>query len=107
MKRLVIGLAASILIAGLSSLTPAGAAEYKTFHGYLYSMLNAINTKDEEPVYYLQTFDNRDMLVMKNASKKNEDPHLQAYVGKKVTIEGTQVNEGTIDYRRVTEYQPD
>jgi hypothetical protein len=100
--RNLIGIAAA---AWLMMGAPASAQDAKTFNGYLYSMLNAINTPDEEPVYYLQTFDNRDLLVLKRASKKNEDSALQEYVGKKVTIIGVEMNQ-TIDYQHIHKYEP-
>lgn len=104
MKKRVFGFVAAALFALLSSGVQVSADDTKTFNGFLYSMLNAINTKDEEPVYYLQTFDNRDFLVLKRASKKHEDSTLQQYLGKKVTIEGVEMNQ-TIDYKHIRLYE--
>lgn len=92
-------LAAALVL--LSTFTAASAA---SFDGFLYTKLQAIGTRSEGPAYYLQTFDNKDIAIRKNASMWQADPVLQPHVGTKVTIEGDLVG-GVLQYKSVKAYQ--
>ncbi|MGD0551492.1 MAG: hypothetical protein ABSB25_02445 [Sedimentisphaerales bacterium] len=76
-----------------------------TFDGFLFSKLDAIGTKSEGPVYYLQSFDYRENLVIKQANLWEADPNLQKFLSNKVTIEG-QMTPGGIIYKSVKPHKP-
>ena len=92
-----------MLLAGM--MIPASAQDTTTFHGFLFSKLQSIGTRSEGPGYFLQTFDGREIPIIKHASPWQPDPELQRYVGIKVTIEGELLGEA-ITYRVIKPYEP-
>jgi hypothetical protein len=103
-RRLLGALGVAVLMA-LAVGQPAKAAEKKTYKGFLYTVLDAIGTEDEDPIYFLEQFDGSDLMVLKRASKKKVDTTLQSFIGRKVTIEGVLMGQ-SIDYYRVYDYEP-
>jgi len=77
----------------------------ETFDGFMFSKLHLIGSKSEGPVYFLQSFDYRENIVIKQTHPWKEDPNLQKFLAKKVTIEG-QVTQRGIAYKQVMPYKP-
>ena len=75
------------------------------FDGYLFSKLDCIGSRSEGPKYFLQYFDYKEIVVIKQAHLWEEDPNLHRYLNKKVTIEGKLSSRGII-YDAVSEYKP-
>ena len=75
------------------------------FDGYLFSKLDCIGSRSEGPKYFLQYFDYKENVVIKQAHLWEEDPNLHRYLNKKVTIEGKLSYSGII-YDAVSEYKP-
>lgn len=75
------------------------------FDGYLFSKLDCIGSKSEGPKYFLQYFDYKENVVIKQAHLWEEDPNLHRYLNKKVTIEGKLSYSGII-YEKINEYRP-
>ena len=79
-----------VLVAGMTALSPANAADAarQKFDGFLFSKLQAIGTRSEGPAYFLQKFDEKEVPILKHTMMWQADPALQKYLGTKVTIEG-------------------
>lgn len=61
------------------------------FHGYLFTNLEAVGTKSEGPVYFLQVFDRqtiRRVKVLKEVYPWEKDPTLHPFLDQKITILG-------------------
>ena len=71
------------------------------FEGYLFSKLDAIGSRSEGPLYYLQLADSTELLVANNVGPWQEDPGLHKYVGKKVTITGKKDSGGILHYEHI------
>jgi hypothetical protein len=76
----------------------------KNFDGYLFAKLALIGSKSEGPAYFLQQWDYKEFPVVKKVHPWEEDPGLQKFLAKKVTIEGTMTEEG-IQYDKITKLQ--
>lgn len=83
----------------------AGASTQQTFNGYLFSKLDAINSKSEEPHYYLQGFDNAETTIEKKAPKYHDDPKLRAHLATKVVVTGS-LNGKELSYSSIDKYVP-
>ncbi len=75
------------------------------FDGYLFSKLDCIGSKSEGPKYFLQYFDYKEDVVMKQVHLWEEDPDLHRFLNRKVTIEGKLSSSG-IFYDKIGEYKP-
>jgi len=67
-----------------------------TLSGYLFSKLMNIGTRSEGPQYFLQQFDYKEIVVIKQAEPWKEDPILHPLLNKKVTVEGELTSDGLI-----------
>jgi hypothetical protein len=75
------------------------------FDGYLFSKLHLIGSRSEGPIYLLQRWDYSENPVIKKAAPFQEDPNLQKFLGKKVTIEGTFRQDGIL-YEKISDLSP-
>ena len=73
------------------------------FDGYLFSKLDNIWSKSEGPKYFLQQFDYKEIVVIKQVHLWEEDPNLHKFLGKKVTIEGKLSYSGIV-YEKIIDY---
>lgn len=76
-----------------------------TLNGFLFSKLGALGTRSEGPQYFLQTFDGREIAIIKHATLWQTDPELQRHIATKVTIEG-EMTGPTLSYRSIRPYNP-
>jgi len=74
------------------------------FNGYLFSKLQAIGSRSEGPIYYLQQFDYKEFVVLKKVQPWQGDPKLSQFLNKKVTIQG-QLGMSGIDYKTIVPYK--
>jgi hypothetical protein len=81
------------------------AAQAATFNGFLYSKLQSLGTRSEGPAYFLQTFDGKDIAILKHTTMWQQDPALQRLIATKVTIDGD-FEGGSIAYRKIRPYTP-
>ncbi len=79
--------------------------EMGKYNGFLFSKLGGIGSKSEGPTYFLQQFDYKEIMVIKKVPLWKEDPSLQKFLGKKVTIEGKMNNMGIV-YEKIIDYKP-
>lgn len=56
--------------------------------GYLFAKLHAIGSKSEGPLYYLQLWNGKEVIVVKKVRPWENDPVLHGWLGKKVVIYG-------------------
>lgn len=82
------------------------------YSGFLFSLLNAFDTKSEGSIYFLQPF-SKDLKnpihkiaalaipIQKHEHAWDLEKDLEPYVGKKVTIEGN-LDSGLLVYEKVT-----
>lgn len=75
------------------------------YDGYLFSKLHLIGSRSEGPRYFLQNFNYKEFVVVKQVSLWQEDPNLHKFLAKKVTITG-KMSPGGILYKEITNYQP-
>ena len=75
----------------------------ETFDGYLFSKLDNIWSKNEGPKYFLQQFDYKEIVVIKQVHPWEEDPNLHKFLDKKVTIEGELSYSGIV-YEKIMDY---
>ena len=75
------------------------------FEGFLFSKLQRIGSRSEGPDYFLQGWDYSETPVIKKAYLWEEDPTLQPFLGKKVTILG-ELTDGGIEYQKISELYP-
>jgi hypothetical protein len=73
------------------------------YDGYLFSKLHLIGSKSEGPTYYLQKFDYKEFVVQKKVNLWENDPKLDEFLAKKVTIEGI-LNNNRIEYEALNDY---
>jgi hypothetical protein len=92
---------------GTVLVSDAGAQqkEMEKYNGFLFSKLTEIGSKSEGPTYFLQQFDYKEIKVIKKVPLWKEDPSLQKFLGKKVTIEGKMSNLGIV-YEKIMDYKP-
>lgn len=67
--------------------------------GYLFAKLDAIGTRSEGPVYYLQQYDYKEHVVIKQVNLWEEDPVLHPLIAQKIVLLGTLTPEG-IEYQQ-------
>jgi len=72
------------------------------FDGYIFSKLNCIGTRSEGPIYFLQSWNYSEALIVKKVWPWQKDSALHKFLGKKVTIEGRMSAQG-INYENVSE----
>ena len=72
----------------------------RELNGFLFSKLQAIGSRSEGPVYFLQQFDEKEIPILKKVHLWEEDPVLQKLLGKKVTLHG-RLSGGRIEYKDV------
>jgi len=70
------------------------------YTGYLFYRTERTGSKSEGPEYYLQTFDGREIHVVKKANLWEEDPQLQKMIDRKVWIGGSLV-DGELYYTEI------
>lgn len=75
------------------------------FDGYLFAKLDCIGSKSEGPKYFLQHFDYKQDVVIKQVHLWEEDPGLHRFLNKKVMIEGTLSSSGIV-YGAISDYKP-
>ena len=73
------------------------------YHGYLFTKLDNIGSKSEGPKYFLQRFDYKEKVVIKQAHLWMEDEKLHPFVSKKVSIDGRLTPEGIL-YISIADY---
>ena len=73
----------------------------KRFENYLFSKLENIGSKNEGPKYFLQLFDYKEIVVIKQVQLWQQDPKLHKFLNKKVTI-GGELSPGGIIYERIS-----
>lgn len=73
------------------------------YKGFLFSKLEAIGSKSEGPVYYIQQLDYIEIKILKKANPWEQDPALQKYLGSKVDISG-QLESGGLKYEKIGPY---
>lgn len=73
------------------------------YKGFLFSKLEAIGSKSEGPVYFIQQFDYLEIKIVKNANPWEQDPVLQKYLGSKVEING-HLESGCLKYDKIGPY---
>ncbi|MBN1574039.1 MAG: hypothetical protein JW984_12655 [Deltaproteobacteria bacterium] len=76
------------LTVGFCSAAENGESEVATYVGFLFSRIERVGTKSEGPEYYLRTDGGEEIHLFKNATLWREDPVLQGYVNKRVSISG-------------------
>ena len=67
-----------------------------TLNGYLFSKLVNIGTRSEGPIYFLQRFDYKEIIVVKQVNVWDDDPILHRFLNKKVTVEGELAADGIV-----------
>ncbi len=68
---------------------PESVQKKLTIDGFLYSKLAAINTRSEEPRYFLQLPDHgKELTIESHARPYHDDPTLHKHLGTKVTMVG-------------------
>jgi len=95
-----------VLVAGMTALSPALAADaaLQKFDGFLFSKLANIGTKSEGPAYFLQKFNYTEVRILKHTMLWQPDPALQQYLGTKVTIKGEMAG-AVLTYTSVKPYE--
>ena len=78
MKNHLAGFMCLVLVAGMTALSPAFAADAapQKFDGFLFSKLQAIGTRSEGPAYFLQEFDKKEVPILKHTMLWQVDPAL-------------------------------
>ncbi len=56
------------------------------FEGYCFAKLNAIGTKSEGPLYFLQLYSGKEVLILKKAKPWQNDPFLHSSLGEKIVV---------------------
>lgn len=67
--------------------------------GYLFAKLDAIGARSEGPVYYIQQYDYKEQVIIKQANLWEEDPVLHPLIAQKIVLLGTVTPEG-IEYQK-------
>lgn len=70
------------------------------FEGFLFAKLDKIGSKSEGPVYFLQSWDEKETELIKKVKPWQEDPVLEPYLNKKVIVFGEKAG-GMIDYKKI------
>ena len=98
----LVGVSLAFLVSLLFLVPMPAAAQSQTtitINGFLFSKLTAIGTRSEQPIYFLQKFDNSEIQI-KPKKPFQDDPVLMPHLGTKVTIVGT-VDGNMISYTSV------
>lgn len=76
----------------------------KKYNGYLFSKLDNIGSKSEGTKYFLQHFDYKEFVVIKQVNLWETDPNLHKFLNKKVSIEGQLTPDGIV-YENLKDYE--